>query len=218
MALFGIAAGLLGSAFSSRKQSKAVEGATDEQLEASRLAIDEQGRQFDAMQEILSPFVQGGNQTLAGQLGILGMGPEGAQQAAIDQIQQSPMFQSLLQQGESSILQNASATGGLRGGNTQAALAQFSPALLNQQIQQQFQNLGGLTQLGQASAARVGSAGMQTGANVSNLLMDRGQAIGQGALAQGRIGSQFTSDLAGGIGQLGAELFPNLKIGGTNVF
>jgi hypothetical protein len=59
-------------------------------------------------------------------------------------IENSPMFQGLVQQGESALLQNAAATGGLRGGNTAAALAQFRPQMLNQQIQQQMQNLGGI--------------------------------------------------------------------------
>ncbi|WP_449405980.1 hypothetical protein [Massilia phosphatilytica] len=38
----------------------------------------------------------------------------------------APRFQALQQQGNDAILANASATGGLRGGNVQGALGQFS--------------------------------------------------------------------------------------------
>jgi len=108
-----------------------------------------------------------------------------AQQTAISQFEQSPMFQALAAQGESAILQNASATGGLRGGNTQGALAQFRPALLNQQIQQQFSNLSGLTSIGQNAAAGVGNAGMTAASNISNAYTQAGQAQAGSALATG---------------------------------
>ena len=112
-------------------------------------------------------------------------GGQAAQQQAISQFEQSPMFQALARQGEEGILQNASATGGLRGGNVQGALGQFRPALLNQQIQQQLSTLGGIAGLGQNAAAGVGNAGIQTGQNVGALMQDTGQARGYGALGSG---------------------------------
>ena len=104
------------------------------------------------------------------------------------------------QQGNNAILANASATGGLRGGNTQAALAQFSPQLLSQLIQQQFGNLGGLTSVGQNAAAGVGNAGMQTGNSITNLLQQQGAAQAGAALAGGRASMGAWS---GGMGALG---------------
>jgi hypothetical protein len=97
------------------------------------------------------------------------------------------------------LLQRASATGGLRGGNIQAALAQFRPQMLQQAIEDQYGRLGGLTalgqtttqniaQLGQASAAGQSAAGLQTGADIAGLLGIQGAAragsrLGQGAAA-----------------------------------
>jgi predicted component of type VI protein secretion system len=51
-------------------------------------------------------------------------------------------------------------------------------------IDQQYSRLGGMTALGQLSAAGVGNAGIQTGENVANLM-------GQAAAAQagGQLGS-----------------------------
>ena len=91
-------------------------------------------------------------------------------------LEQSPAFQALARQQEEAILQNASATGGLRGGNVQGALAQFRPALLNQFLEQQYGRLGGMTALGQQSAAGVGTAGMQSATSISNLLAEGGAA------------------------------------------
>lgn len=134
--------------------------------------------------------------SLNAQKDLLGLnGPE-AQAAAYSQIEKSPIFTGLIKQGETGILQNASATGGLRGGNTQGALAQFRPALLNQLIDQQYSRLGGLTQIGQASAAQQAAQGQQTGSNISALLGQQGAAIAGGQLAQAGIQSQLVGNLA----------------------
>lgn len=109
-----------------------------------------------------------------------------AQKRAIAALEQSPFFTSMMQQGENALLQSASATGGLRGGNIQGALAQFRPGLLNQMIQQRMANLGGLTQIGQASAAGQAAQGMQSAGAIGNLLAQQGAAIAGGQLAQGQ--------------------------------
>lgn len=102
--------------------------------------------------------------------------PQQRQQQAIGAIEQSPMFRSMVEQGENAILQNASATGGLRGGNTQAALAQFRPEILNRLITQQYERLGGMTALGQQSAAGVGTSGMTSASSIAELLGQAGAA------------------------------------------
>lgn len=178
---------LITGAMSAKAQSEAAEGASEAQLEASRLGIEEQRRQFDEMQLLLQPYTETGAQAFERQGTIAGLqGPE-AQKEFIRNLETSPIFKSLTEQGESAILQSASATGGLRGGNVQGALAQFRPALLNQFIEQEYSRLGGLANLGQASAAGVGAAGMRTGENVTNLITQGGQATAGNILAQGKI-------------------------------
>jgi hypothetical protein len=103
----------------------------------------------------------------------------------------------LTRQGEEAILQQASATGGLRGGNTQGALAQFRPQVLSSLINQQYGRLGGLTSMGQNAAVGVGNAGMQTGQNISGLYGQQGAAAAGSALAQG----QAFGNVMGGISQ-----------------
>jgi hypothetical protein len=131
---------------------------------------------------------------------LLGLrGPE-AERAAIERISGGEQFKALAGQGEEALLQRASATGGLRGGNIQAALGQFRPQLLSNLIEKQYGQLGGLATLGQSSAAGVGTAGMNTGANIANLLGQQGAAQAGGEIAQGRAYGAFPTALASGLG------------------
>jgi len=146
------------------------------QYDAAMAGVDETRAARDEMRSLLQPYTEAGGPALQAQMAALGLaGPE-AQQAYVTQQEQSPFFQSLAQQGESAILQNASATGGLRGGNVQGALAQFRPQLLNQFLEQQYGRLGGMTALGQQSAAGVGTSGMQSAGSIANLLAQGGAA------------------------------------------
>jgi len=163
-------------------QSRSAKRAAEAQERSAQAGIDEQGRQFDEMRRLLQPYVDVGQPALTAQQAQLGLlGPE-QQQAAINQIAGSPLLQALTQQGEQALLQRASATGGLRGGNIQGALAQFRPAMLQAALDQQYARLGGLTALGQQSAAGVGTAGMQTGANTAALLGQAGAAQAGGII------------------------------------
>lgn len=194
----------VGSSFDqANNQKNAANGAADAQVKAAQLGIDEQRRRFDAIQALLKPYVSAGTGALSGQQALLGLNGADAQGEAIKSLQESPQFTSLMQQGEDAILQNASATGGLRGGNTQAALAQFRPALLSQLIDQQYSRLGGLTSIGQSSAAGVGNAGMAVGNNVTNLLGQQGAARAGSVLAGGRSDNQLISSISRGIGSFG---------------
>lgn len=186
---------IAGSYISSESQKSAAKDASKAQIESSDAAIAEQRRQFDAIQELLSPYVKAGETALTSQMALIGLaGPE-AQQQAIQQLEQSPQFEALTRQGENAILQNASATGGLRGGNTQGALAEYRPSMLSNLIQQQYQNLGGITSTGQASAVQQANVGQNTSSNISNLLTAQGNAQANNYLAQGQASSNFASSI-----------------------
>jgi hypothetical protein len=188
---------------SSRAQKKAANAAAGAQMEASEMGVEEQRRQFDAIQKLLKPYADAGLSGLSGQQDLIGINGTKAQQAAIGNINNSAEMQTYLQQGENAILQNASATGGLRGGNTQAALAQFRPQLLNQLINQRYQNLAGMTSLGQNAAAGTGNAGMQAASNISNLYQQSGAAQAGAALAHGQANANMWNSVGSTIGTLG---------------
>ena len=220
---------VVGGLLASKAQKSAARTAANAQVRSTELSIEEQRRQFDAMKELLAPYVNAGipalqemaeyaeigPRSLDKQTAILGLdGPE-AQAQAIAELESSPLFQSQIAQGEDAILQNASATGGLRGGNTQGALALFRPAMLRDEIERQYSKLGSLTNfgsgmtqnlatLGQASAAGQGAAGMNMANNVGNALMASGDAQAQAALAGGRASAQMYGDIADSVSQIAA--------------
>lgn len=196
---------LVGGIYSANKQSGAAQDASQAQQASAQAGIEQQNKQFEAIQKLLAPYSQAGTSALGAQQNLLGLNGNGAQQTAIDGIQNGAQFKSLLQAGNQNILGNASATGGLRGGNVQSSLAQFSPALLQNLIQQQYSNLGGLTSIGQNAAAGVGNAGMQTGNNITQLLGQQGAAQAGASLAQGRGYSQIAGSLTGALGTLGGS-------------
>jgi hypothetical protein len=217
-----IGSAVVGAAVSSRSASKAAKA----QQEASGASIDEQRAQFEAMQRTLKPYVDAGTPALRQiasysdiaqpalneQQALIGMFGAEAQQQAINRIEQSPLYLEQVRQGENAILQQASATGGLRGGNIQAALAQFRPAVLSQMIENQYtggQAAQNLATMGQASGAGVGAAGMGMASNIGNALQATGTAQAQAQLAKGQAWGNVTGAVSGlaGLGMQGVGPF-----------
>ena len=208
-------------------QARAAEAGQETQRQMFEQGQETQRQMFERTQEILRPYVQAGEAqlpTLGGyttagpqaferQLDLAGLRGPQAQQAAIEQVRTQPRFGALTQAGEEAILANASATGGLRGGNTQNALARFRSDLLADEIEREYARFGGLTafgqgvsqnlaQMGLASAANVGTAALQTGQSISSLQGAAGQGIAalQGAAGAARAGGIVSQ--AGAYGQV----------------
>lgn len=196
----------LGSITGATAAARGAQEAATTQAASAERGIEEQRRQFDKMVELMSPYLAVGAPALTGQQALIGLqGPE-AEQAAIDRLTGGSTFQELSRQGEEAILSRASATGGLRGGNVQQALAQFRPQLLSELIEQQYGRLGGLASMGQSAAAGQAAAGQQTGANVANLLANQGAALAGGQLAAGNVNRQIFGDVLGAL-KTGGEAF-----------
>ena len=213
---------IFGGITGAKQAGQAAERAGATQAAAAEKGIEEQRRQFDKLVELMSPYVTAGTEALGGlrpfqeagqvafkqQQAIAGLlGPE-AQRAALQEIESSPLLQAQIKRGEESILQRASATGGLRGGNVQAALAQFSPQMLQQEIDQQYGRLGGfagtglgitenLYGRGQAAATGQAASGITSASNIANLLANQGQAIAGGQVARGNVARQTFGDVLG---------------------
>lgn len=200
----GFVSDILGNLTGSNQAAEGVQQAAQTQAGASAAGIAAQNAQFNKIVELMAPFVTAGTNAIGAQQNLLGLNGNDAQQTAINAIQNSPEFAAYRQQGENSILQNASATGGLRSGNTQAALAKFSPQLLNALIQQRFGNLGGLAQIGQAGAAGQAAAGQAAGNNIAGLLAQQGAATAGGQIAKGNAGQNAFGSTLGLAGILGS--------------
>lgn len=116
-----------------------------------------------------------------------GQGGIAAQQQAIDALKGSPLYTSLIRNGEEALLANASATGGLRGGNTQGALANFRADTLADVINNQLANLGGIANMGQGAAGSLGQFGANAANQIGSNLNQEGAARAGAAIARGGI-------------------------------
>lgn len=168
------------------------------QVNAINQAMAEQSNQFKYIKDLITPYAEGGEKSFAASLDLLGLG-DGSQQDAINNLTNQDYFKTLVSQGEDALLQNASATGGLRGGNTQAALAQFRPSMISQLVQQQLNNLGGITATGLQGAGTLAGASQNYANNIGNMQMQIGSATANRQLAKSQEGGGFGSLLGTGL-------------------
>lgn len=162
--------------FGGMSQADAVNNAANVQSQSLQQAIDEQRRQFDINQQNLAPWLAAGKTALGQQGDLLGLNGSGTQQSAIDALQASPLYQSLFRNGQDAVLNNAAATGGLRGGNANRSLYNLGQDTLSSVIQNQLANLGGLSGTGKSSADSLNTSGSTSAANIGNLLSQIGSA------------------------------------------
>ena len=156
---------------------------------------------YDSLQKL-----EGEDQAMKDDFGVRVETAEDRQRAQLAQIENSPEMQMMVEQAEEGMLANASATGGLRGGDTQRSLQQIRPQILNQLINQRVARLTGLTQMGQASAAGTGAAAMQTGAGVANAQM-QGTVGAANARAQGQVAQAGAwNSIPQAVGSVGGQL------------
>ena len=206
--------GFIKKGFDSITGKTAAKKAGEAQQHATEQGMAEQRRQFDIMQQLMNPYVQAGQQGLSGQQDLLGLNGFDREQGAITNIENSPFFKSQYQQAENALLQNAAATGGLRGGNFQEALADNRSNMLFNNVNQQLQNLSGVAGNGQNAAAGLGGNALQFGNNMAQGYADIGQAQAGYQLAKGQINSGLLNfglkagsmALGGGLGGFGGGM------------
>lgn len=188
------------SAYGASQNAGAAQGDTNTQNVLSLYGgmINQQNK--DNIQRWLAPFTDAGLSAVAQQRDLLGLNGADAQNGIVNSVQNSPQFQALLQQGQNSILQNASATGGLRGGNTQSALAKFSPALLAATLNDRFSQLGSLATAGANAGLGLGSLSSQSGAQQAALIQGSAQTNAANTLAQTSANNQLVNSINSGLG------------------
>ena len=159
---------------------------------ADRYSVN--GQQFNSMQEA---------QAFADANKTGGVSAADAQRNAISGIANGEQFKALTQQGEYGLMANAAATGGLRGGDTQGALAQFRPQMLQGLIDRQLASLGGIASNGQQAAGNTGIAAQNTGQQVNSSLGNIGQAQAGGALGQAQAWNNAGAGVMQTLGRFG---------------
>lgn len=195
----------IGNFIAGNRDAKKIAGA---QTYAADQSTALQREQLEYLKQIQAPFLAAG-QTALPYLQQFASQP--AAQFSFDpsQYMQGAEYKGLQNQYEQSAFRNASATGGLRGGDTQAALASISPQLLQQARQNaqqefslnqganlnQYNILQGLAGLGTGAASQVGNAAQVFGQNAGNNALRQGQAIADKYAAYGQNRQGLLTDL-----------------------
>lgn len=198
--------GLVSDVTGQKAAAAAGQAAAGVQAQASQAGIEEQRRQFDISQEQAAPFREAGVGALGQQQALLGLSGQEAQQTAIAGLEESPGQRFIRDRQERALLRNASATGGLGGGNVLTALQQQAAGFAQQDIQNQFGRLGQLSGQGQAATANIAQLGGQTAGNISNLLGQQGAARASGILAPAQANAAVTGQVLGLAGTIGGAL------------
>lgn len=171
--------------------------------EAAGISAQSQMAQLDYLKEINKLPQQYKEAALTRLNNLYGSGSEGdiAQSEMINRAKTSPLYSEImggLKLGEDAILRNASATGGLRSGNAQSALADYSTRLSNQALLTAYNDqLGGLNRL----------AGLSTNENaIGQTMANIGSTQAAGVIGAGQA-------MQAGYNNLGNTLLTGLGLG-----
>jgi hypothetical protein len=216
----GVATAIIGGqVISSIAGSSSADKAAKAQVQSTEASIAEQRRQFDVTQGNLQPSLEAGNLALEQQQALLGLSGTEQQQAAFTGLEQSPGQQFLRDRAQKNLVRNASAIGGLGGGNVRSALVQQGVGFAQQDLQNQFGRLGQLAGQGQAAGTAIGQFGQQTAGNIGNALLAGGDARASGILNQNTAFQTGLSGVATGLAQGGfSNPFSNQFGGNPNPF
>lgn len=142
-----VASGLIGSS--------AAKSAATTQANAADQAAQIQQTEFNTTTANEAPYLQAGNTSLNALMAQLGLGPGGTGSGGLTQsftpfnpgqpfsfdpsnLQNTPGYQFRMQQGEQAITDQASAVGGVGGGNTLKALTSFGQGLAGTEYEQAY--------------------------------------------------------------------------------
>lgn len=195
MGLFSLVGGLLGGG-AAKKASRNAEQAQLQYL-TQALGVQQQQQQQDRTD--FTPYREVGASALGAQGNLVGINGPGVQGTAIQQLMQSPLYQSLYRNGLEANLQNASATGGIRGGNEVRGLADFGADTLSTTIQNQLQNLGGISGMGLQGTQAGSAAGGNLAAQIAQILGQQGQVRAGGILTRGGITNGMWQNAGSGL-------------------
>jgi hypothetical protein len=138
----------------------------DDLRQAGQVARGDIERTYGQAGQLFTPYQQAGTTALQKQLALSGALGQDAFNAAY---QESPYVQFLREQGERSTLSGAAATGGLGGGRVQQELVRFGQGLAGKGLQEQINNLAGLSSQGMQAAAGGADIFTGMGTNLANL-------------------------------------------------
>ena len=163
-------------------------------LNASNISDQQYKDAYAKIEAGFTPYTDAGLAALMGQQDLLGMNGTQAQTQAFQGIE-GGQYKELAKQGEDALLQNASATGGVRGGNVAGALAQFRPSMLQALIDKQFNNLSGIRDTGYNAQGKLAGYQSNLGEDLATGARARGGFTAENDINQGNIGAKYYTDV-----------------------
>ena len=216
----GIETALIGgTVLSGVMGNKAAKKGAQAQTYAADQATQLNREQFEYLKQIMQPYQKVGTDTLPALQGYINQ-PADKFSFDYQSYFNSPEYAALSGQQNEQALRMGAATGGIRGGDTQAALATIAPQLA-MQARQNAQNEFSLNQGASLNKYNqlMGLAGLGTGATnqVGNAAQNFGQIAGNNAMASGNaiansyaMQNQNNQSMLGGIGQIGMAKYMGL--------
>jgi hypothetical protein len=148
----------------------------------AQAAIPLQLSAFEGAEQRLGGFEQVGQAALGSRAALAGLGGIEGQQAAFAQIAESPGQKFIRDRQQRALLRNASAIGGLGGGNIRTALQEQAAGFAAQDIGAQRQELAQLSGGGLSAGTTLGAFGIETARTVGDLTQAEAQARATGIL------------------------------------
>lgn len=207
VAVVGTAAVTTGAqAYGANKAAKASKSAANTQAAAEQRSLD-----YMMEREAIPQFYrEQALQSLGGLYGMQGYQGEDGEEVApgitkaqmVQQIQQDPFYMDLVGLGEDAILRNASATGGLRSGATNEALARNNQDVLRGLYAERVAGLTGMANL-PSYAPQIAGQMAGIGQTQAQGIIGAAQAKQAGYEAIGNFAGQVGGAFIGGLGGFG---------------
>lgn len=167
--------------------------AGSQQAGAAKKSAKLQQQQYQQTRADEMPYMDAGKKALADIQNGIAPGGDLVRPFTIDDYHRSPGYNFQMQEGDNAILNNASALGGVRGGNTLRALRQFGQGVANQDFEQSYQDfvanqgrkfgmLDTLAAGGENAASQTGTFGANAATNAGNNLTGAANANAAGAV------------------------------------
>ena len=204
-----VGGGLVGNYISSKGKQKAAAAQSAAIQGAAGQSAQTQMDMYSQGQQAVQPYQQAGQEALQGYQNL--MTPEGQSQFATDYTS-GPMYQMMQSQAEDATLRNASATGGLRTGQSNVALSTIAPQLINQAYNQQMQGYGTLMNQGYNSASQTAGLATGVGSSVGNTQYQGGVSASQPQYAANTAMTDFYGNAAQSLGGLGYNQFAPTQV------
>lgn len=160
----------------------AAQDAARVQEEAAVAAVPIQQQALLGAQANIQPFADVGQAALGSRAALAGLGGQAGQQAAFAQLQESPGQRFIRDRQQRALLRNASAIGGLGGGNVRTALQEQAAGFATQDIENQRRELAQLSGGGLQAGTTLGGLGAATAGNIADLTQAQAAARASGIL------------------------------------